>query len=77
MSLYYEASKALTEYALSQKPLKRIVYDDKSLKSAPATVFALVTEATKWSKVLAKIIDDIALLHHEKKVGHRILTSCA
>lgn len=64
MSLYYESTPFL-----SQGSLKSQVFSSKSLKSAPKQVFALVSEATKWSVVLTEVIENSQLLAYERKVS--------
>lgn len=81
MSLYYEASDIINKGIGSQSALKHAVYNNKKLKSSPATLFALVSEATKWSEVLSEVIKKSALLNTERKVmlsvsswNHHMLT---
>ena len=69
MSLYYEAAKVLEDVADGTKSLKQRVYNDKSLKSAPGAVFALVSETSKWSPILSDVIDESGLLGLERKVA--------
>ncbi|KAF2148366.1 S-adenosyl-L-methionine-dependent methyltransferase [Myriangium duriaei CBS 260.36] len=68
MSLYYEAAKVLEDVAESSKPLKQRVYNDKSLKSSPGAIFALVSEAAKWSEILSDVIDNSGILGIERKL---------
>lgn len=68
MSLYYEASTLIETNDPKAGSLKSRVFGSKKLKSPPAALFALVTEATKWSNVLTEVIDKSALLTLEKKV---------
>lgn len=68
MSLYYEAAKVLQDIADGSQPLKQRVYNDKSLKSSPGAVFALVSEAAKWSPVLSEVVVNSGILGVEKKV---------
>ena len=68
MSLYYDASTVLAT-GHSGGSLKSTIYRDKGkLRSDPATVFALVSEATKWAEVLKEVIEKSGLLHVERKV---------
>ena len=56
MSLYYDASTVLAA-GNSGGSLKARIYRDKGkLRSDPATVFALISEATKWADVLLSLI---------------------
>lgn len=62
MSLYYEAAPYLHE-----KNLRSQVFGCKSLKSTPKQIFALVSEASKWSPVLKEVIENAQLLTHERR----------
>lgn len=64
MSLYYESTPFL-----GHASLKSHVFSSKSLKSAPKQVFALVTEASKWSVILKEVIESSQLLAFERKVS--------
>lgn len=68
MSLYYEASDIISKGIRSQSALKHAIYDNKKLKSTPVTLFALVSEAIKWSEVLSDVIQKSALLNTERRV---------
>ena len=48
--------------------LKSRIYDKKDLKSNPAQLFALVTEASKWSGVLKEVVERSGVLKDERKV---------
>ena len=48
--------------------LKSRIYDKKDLKSNPAQLFALVTEASKWSGVLKEVVERSGVLRDERKV---------
>lgn len=72
MSLYFEAAKVLDEIRDKPASLKDRVYKDKTLKSSPGTVFALISEATKWSEVLSEVIDKSQVLSLERKVRIRL-----
>ena len=48
--------------------LKSRIYDKKDLKSNPTQLFALVTEASKWSGVLKGVVDRSGVLKDERKV---------
>jgi len=69
MSLYHEAASVLTRASKTTDSLSSLVYSDKSLKSAPKQVYALVVEAAKWSPVISKIVELAGLLKIERKVG--------
>ncbi|KAF2874215.1 S-adenosyl-L-methionine-dependent methyltransferase [Massariosphaeria phaeospora] len=68
MSLYYEAAAVLTNTANIGGSLKSRIYNHKDLKSSPAQIFALVTEASKWSAVLKDVIEKCGLFAEEKKL---------
>ena len=71
MSLYYEAARVLTNSDSQSGSLKSRVYGNKDLKSSPAQLFGLLTEATKWSAVLKDVIEKSGILQLEKKVTRR------
>ena len=66
MSLYYEAAQILDSGQAGS--LKSRVFGAKGLKSPTSQVFALLTEASKWSQILTEVIEKAALLQHERKV---------
>lgn len=68
MSLYYEAAAILANANQIGGSLKSRIYKQKDLKSSPAQIVALVTEASKWSAVLKDVIEKSGLLIEEKKV---------
>ncbi|GAM90771.1 hypothetical protein ANO11243_088160 [Dothideomycetidae sp. 11243] len=68
MSLYYEAAKVLEDIADGSKSLKQRVYNDKTLKSSPGAVFALVSEAAKWSEILSDVVENSGILKVERKL---------
>jgi putative methyltransferase len=68
MSLYYEAAAVLANTDNTGGSLKSRIYRQKDLKSKPAQLFALITEASKWSPVLKDVIEKTGLLGEEKKV---------
>jgi putative methyltransferase len=68
MSLYYEAAAVLANTDNAGGSLKSRIYRQKDLKSKPAQLFALITEASKWSPVLKDVIEKTGLLGEEKKV---------
>jgi putative methyltransferase len=68
MSLYYEAATFIADSNAASTSLKSRVYNSKSLKSTPAQVFALVSEASKWSPILKEVVEKSQLLVHERKV---------
>lgn len=69
MSLYYEAASLLANAERVGGSLKSRIYGRKDLKSGPAQVYALISEATRWSVVLKDVIDQTDLLKEERKVS--------
>lgn len=69
MSLYFEAAGLLENSDGKAGSLKPRVYGRKDLKSSPGALFALVTEASKWSGVLKEVVEKSELLRLERKVG--------
>lgn len=53
--------------------IKSIVFGRKDWKSNPRALFALATEAAKWSEVLSEVIEKAGLVKIEKQV--RLLIS--
>jgi putative methyltransferase len=68
MSLYFEAASAITNKEKVGGSLKSRIYGNKTSKHPPAQVYALVSEATKWSSILTEVIEKSGLLKVEKKV---------
>ncbi|OCL14341.1 S-adenosyl-L-methionine-dependent methyltransferase [Glonium stellatum] len=68
MSLYFEAASVLTNAENVGGSLKSRIYDKKDLKSTPAQLFALVTEASKWSGVLKEVVERSGILKEERKL---------
>lgn len=69
MSLYYDAAPLLVSASDAAGSLKSRVFSSKDLKSPPKQVFALVSEASKWSPVLVDVIEKSPLLQLERKVS--------
>ncbi|MCJ1437474.1 hypothetical protein MMC27_006861 [Xylographa pallens] len=69
MSLYYEAVSFIEPSALQTYSLKSRIYNAKNLKSTPAQIFALVSEASKWSPILKEVVEKSQLLLHERKLS--------
>lgn len=63
MSLYYESTAFL-----HQDSLKSRVFSGQ-LKSKPKQVYALVSEASKWSHILKEVIEKSQILTLERKVS--------
>ena len=68
MSLYYDAAALLMPSADQAGGLKSRVFNSKDLKSPPKQVYALVSEASKWSSVLSEVVEKSQLLRLERKV---------
>jgi len=68
MSLYYDAAPLLVSSGDSESSLKSKVFNSKDLKSQPKQVYALVTEAARWSPLLVDVIEKSQLLQLERKV---------
>ena len=65
-----ECRRLDVEFALERKTTLPVrIYKNKDLKSSPAQLFALISEASKWSLVLKDVIERCGLLAEEKKVG--------
>lgn len=68
MSLYYDAAPLLLPQSNQAGSLKSRVFGSKGHKSSPKQIFALVSEASKWSSVLSEVIEKSQLLQLERKV---------
>ena len=72
MSLYYEAAEFLgfshAGIGPSNGSLKSRIYGQKTCRNKPAYLYALASEATKWSQVLSPIIERVGLLVEERKL---------
>jgi putative methyltransferase len=69
MSLYYEAASVLANTSNAGGSLKSRIYNNKELKTTPAQLFALISEASKWSLVLKGVVERCGVLGAEKKVS--------
>ncbi|KAL8818315.1 MAG: hypothetical protein Q9223_003019 [Gallowayella weberi] len=69
MSLYYNAAKFLAPAQYQIGSLKSQIFGAKDLESSPKQVYALVAEASKWSFVLAEVIEKAQLMQHERKLS--------
>jgi 25S rRNA (cytosine2278-C5)-methyltransferase len=68
MSLYHEAAEVLKTASNGGGSLKSIAFGKKRWKSDQKTLFALTTEACKWSEILSEIIENGNVLGKEKQV---------
>lgn len=75
MSLYYEAAALLANSDNAGGSLKSRIYRNKDLKTSPAQLFALISEASKWSLVLKDVIERCELLAKERKVNSTYMLS--
>ena len=57
MSLYFDAANILLNSEGVGGSLKSRIFNNKKLKNAPAHVYALVAQATKWSPILKEVIE--------------------
>lgn len=74
MSLYHEASQVLTTATQNGGSLKTLIFGQKDWKSERKTLFALSTEAAKWSEVLSEVIERSDVLK-EKQVSTTVRCS--
>ncbi|OTA28127.1 hypothetical protein BTJ68_09938 [Hortaea werneckii EXF-2000] len=68
MSLYHEAAGILQAVRKEQASVKSLVFSKKGWKSDPKTLFALSTEAAKWSEVLSETLEKSGILGVEKQL---------
>ncbi|RMY43685.1 hypothetical protein D0865_11074 [Hortaea werneckii] len=68
MSLYHEAAGILQSVRKEQASVKSLVFSKKGWKSDPKTLFALSTEAAKWSEVLSEALEKSGVLGVEKQL---------
>ncbi|KAJ9616589.1 hypothetical protein H2200_000308 [Cladophialophora chaetospira] len=68
MSLYYDAAAVLTATEQGGSLKSRIYGHQIELKSAPAQVYALISETAKYDRFLKEVVDNAGLLVHEPKL---------
>ena len=68
MSLYYDAAPLLLPSSDQSGSLKSRIFNSKGHKSSPKQIFAVVSEAAKWSPVLSEVIQKSQLLQLERRV---------
>ncbi|KAG8528986.1 uncharacterized protein KY384_006675 [Bacidia gigantensis] len=68
MSLYYETAPFLSSDTSAGSLKSRVFNPRQSAKSQPKQIFALASEAAKWSPVLAEVIESSQLLQSEHKL---------
>ncbi|KAL8907245.1 MAG: hypothetical protein Q9171_005932 [Xanthocarpia ochracea] len=69
MSLYYDAAKFLVLSKDQSGSLKSRVFGTKDLRSSPKQVYAIVAEASKWSPILAEVVEKSQLMQYERKAS--------
>lgn len=69
MSLYHEAATILEAARKRGESIKSLVYSKKGWRSDPKTLYALSTEATKWSEVLSEVIERSGILTVERQLS--------
>lgn len=68
MSLYYETATILENPDKIGGSFKARIFKKKDLKSKPGQIYALVAEASKWSRILKDVIEKCQVLKEERKV---------
>ena len=69
MALYHDGSKILSTLSQQSGSLKSRVFGAKTLKSPPTQLYALLSEATKWSPIIKEVVENSEILEQESKVG--------
>ena len=75
MSLYFETAPYLEEsdQAITKTSLKSRIFARNDAKNPARQIYALASEASRWSEVLAEVIDRTQLMESERKVSLRFL----
>ncbi|KAF2161247.1 hypothetical protein M409DRAFT_69866 [Zasmidium cellare ATCC 36951] len=68
MSLYHEAADILERAQKNGGSLKSIVFGKKTWKTDGKTLFALTSEAAKWSEILSEVVERSGVLGVEKSL---------
>ena len=68
MSLYYEGASLLSTREQAGD-LKSRVFGAEALRSPPKQLFALLSEAVKWSTMLREVIERSKILTLERKAS--------
>ncbi|KAL1645132.1 hypothetical protein SLS61_008455 [Didymella pomorum] len=68
MSLYYETATILENPDKIGGSFKARIFKKKDLKSKPGQIYALVAEASKWSRILKDVIETCQVLKEERKL---------
>ena len=69
MSLYHEAAQVLESISKNGGSIKSTIFAKKTWKSDSKALFALTTEASKWSEILSEVIEHSGVLKAERQVG--------
>ncbi|KAJ5114269.1 hypothetical protein NUU61_000028 [Penicillium alfredii] len=67
MSLYFDAVALLTAPSAGGS-FKSRIYSARDLRASPAQIYALITEASKWDRVLSEVIEHADILSLERKL---------
>lgn len=67
MSLYFEAASVISDCKQQSVSLKSRLFNTRDLKCPPAQLYAVISEAVKWSSILKEVIERSQLLVYEKK----------
>lgn len=68
MSLYHEAAAVLEKVNKGKTSLKAEIFGKKTWKTDGKVLFALTSEAAKWSSILAEVVEKSGILKIEKQV---------
>ena len=68
MSLYHEAAGILDTVNKGKTSLKAEIFGKKTWKTDGKTLFALTSEAAKWSSILAEVVEKSGILKLERQV---------
>lgn len=74
MSLYFDAEAILTAPSTGGS-FKSRIYSARNLRASPVQIYALITEALKWDRVLVEVIERADILALERKVS--LCRACA
>ncbi|GAB7335985.1 hypothetical protein MBLNU13_g08224t1 [Cladosporium sp. NU13] len=67
MSLYHEAAAVLEKVNKGKTSLKAEIFGKKTWKTDGKVLFALTSEAAKWSSILAEVVEKSGILKIEKQ----------
>ena len=65
--LYSDAVQIVSDERSAGGSLKSRVFNNKSIKSNPLQLYALIIETYKWNEVLKEVIERSEILKHETK----------